>query len=153
MTYEQIQPWLPWIRTICACCCCYYVIKDSRKNEVPYRNFWIIFSFVCFPLTGAYIYYKGYIKRKGQVSELTNRQLEMEMKQREMQTKLRIERNAWEEARKKEWKLNSEAQAKLEKEIEAERKKRAAAHKKRMKELAEERELQQEAAAKALHLK
>ena len=75
------------------------------------------------------------------------------MQQREMQAKLRQERNSWEEARRKEQKLNSEAQAKLEKEIEAERKKRAEAHKKRMKELAEERELQQEAAAKALHLK
>lgn len=153
MTYEHIQPWLPWIRTICACLACYYVYKDSKKNNVPYRNLWIIFSFVCFPLAWVYVYYKGYIKRKGDVSNLGNRQLEMEMKQREMQAKLRQERNSWEEARRKEQKLNSEAQAKLEKEIEAERKKRAEAHKKRMKELAEERELQQEAAAKALHLK
>ena len=106
-----------------------------------------------FPLVFVYQYYKGYIKRKGKISNLAQRELELQQKHLEAQQRLKAERDAWELERQKQMLLNSEAEKKLQKEIEREKKERDAAHRKRMKELAEERELQQEAAAKALHFK
>lgn len=145
--------WFIWVQIICGSMASYYVDKDAQKNGVPKRNFWVIFCFMFFPLVLVYQFYKGYVKRKGNISSLAQREMELEQKHLETQQRLRAEREAWERERRQQRALNKKAEEELEKEIEAERQKRAAAHKKRMKELAEERELQQEAAAKALHIK
>lgn len=145
--------WFIWVQIICGSMVSYYVNKDAQANEVPKRNFWVIFCFMFFPLVLAYQFYKGYVKRRGNVSTLAQRQMELEQKHLETRQRLRAEREAWERERRQQRALNKKAEEELEKEIEAERQKRDAAHKKRMKELAEERELQQEAAAKALHIK
>lgn len=145
--------WSVWMRLICSCLASWYVNKDAQANEVPKRNFWVVVCFIFFPLVLAYQFYKVYAKRKGNISSLAQRQMELEQKHLETQQRLRAEREAWERERRQQMALNKKAEKELEKEIETGRQKRAAAHKKRMKELAEERELQQEAAAKALHIK
>lgn len=145
--------WFIWARLVCGCLAAWYVNKDAQANELPNRNFWVVICFIFFPLVLAYQFYKDYAKRRGNVSTLAQRQMELEQKHLETRQRLRAEREAWERERRQQMALNRKAEKELEKEIEAERQKRAAAHKKRMKELAEERELQQEAAAKALHIK
>ena len=138
-----------WGKLILACLVTYYVWRDSEKNQVPYRNAWICVSFILFPIVIVYEYYKYHLKKKRGRSSLWHREMEMRKRIEEQQIKLRAERRAWEEKRREEMALNNITKE----ELEAVERKRAEEKAARMKELEEERLLQEEAIAKQMHIK
>lgn len=127
----------------------YFVYRDSLKDKVPYRNAWIIITFIFFPVVLLYFYYKYYLKKQRSRSTLYQRESEMRQRHLEQQIRLREERRAWEQARREEMARNKIT----EEEIEAAAQKRAEEKARRLKELEEERQLQEEAVVKQMHIK
>lgn len=140
---------LSWGKLAAACLATYFVYKDSEKYQVPYRNGWIVATFIFCPVLLLYFYYKYHLKKQRSRSNLYQREAEMRQKMTEQQIKLRAESRAWEKARREEMAKNQITEA----ELEAAAQKRAEEKEQRLRELAEERALQEEAAAKLLHKK
>lgn len=140
---------LAWGRLIAACALTWYVYKDTLKRQIPWRNLWIIVTFVFFPSILVYLYYRHHIKKQGQVSNLYKREARMRQKLEEQRIRLKEEEASWKARREEEMARNRVT----EEELEAARQKRAEDKARRMEELAEERRRQEEAAAALLHLK
>lgn len=140
---------LIWGKLIISCSLTYFVYRDTIKNDVPYRNAWIVFTFVFFPVIVIYFYYKYHLGKKRSRSNLYHREMEMREKIAEQQRKLREDIREFERAKREEAAKNQDA----EEEIKAAIKARNDEKEKRFAELKAERDLQEEAAAKALHLK
>lgn len=144
----ELSAMLIWIKLIAASAVTYYVWKDSAENNVPYRNAWICVTFVFFPVIILYFYYKHHLKTKKNTSSLWQREMELRCKHEEQQRKIKEEMRAWENARKEEMALNKIT----EEELALAEQKRAEAKAARMKELEEERKLQEELIAKQMHI-
>lgn len=127
----------------------YFVYWDSKKNNIPYRNAWIIGTFLLPPVFAGYLLFKFTAAKK---MKLTLRQKEEAVNRARMEeakANLAKERTAWEEAKAKEMAENRLT----EEQLEEMRRKRLEDKARRMEELAEERRLQEEEAAKTLKIK
>lgn len=143
------KDFLTWGRLLAACALTWYVYKDTLKRQIPYRNLWIIVTFLFFPSILVYLYYRHHVQKQSQVSNLYRREAELRRKLDEQRIRLKEEEAAWRARREEEL-----AQNKItEKEMELARQRRAEAKARRMEELAEERRLQEEAAEELLHIK
>lgn len=140
---------LVWGRLAAACALTWYVYKDTLKRQVPYRNLWIIVTFVFFPAILVYLYYRHHVKKQGQISSLSKREAQIRQKLEEQRIRIKEEEAAWKARREEEMARNKVT----EEELENARQKRAEAKARRMEELAEERRRQEEAAQERLHLK
>ena len=138
-----------WARLCIACALTYYVYKDSLRRNLPYRNLWIVVTFVFFPAFLAYLYYRRYVRKQGEISNLYKREAELRRKLEAQRVRIQEEQRAW-EAQKK---LELEQNKVTEEELDLARRKRAEDKARRMSELAEERRLQEEAAAELFKLK
>ena len=146
----DIMGMLPIIKLVVSSSLTYYVYKDATKNKIPYRNAWLIFTFVFFPVFFGYLYYaKSYYPKQNKKSSLYYREMEMRQRHHEQQLKIKAECEAWEKARQEEMALNKITEEELEKA----KQKRAEEKAQRLKELEEERKLQEEAIAKQMHIK
>lgn len=138
-----------WARLCIACALTYYVYKDSLKRNIPYHNLWIIVTFVFFPSFPAYLYYRYYVRKQGQISNLYKRESELRIKLEKQRIRIQEEQRAWKAQKEIELAQNKVT----EEDLELARRKRAEDKARRMSELAEERRLQEEAAEELFRLK
>ncbi|MBR1590607.1 MAG: hypothetical protein IJ657_05990 [Acidaminococcaceae bacterium] len=146
MTQDSL---LVWGKLLIAWTLTYYVYKDAFKRDLPYKNAWVVAVFIFWPLFIGYLYFRHHIENKGKIPSLYKREAEMRVQMEEQRIKIDAERRAW----KKQKELEMEQNRLTEAELEEARRKRAEDKARRMSELAEERRLQEEAAAKLLHIK
>ena len=138
-----------WVRLCMACALTYYVYKDSLKRSIPYRNLWIIVTFVFFPSFLAYLYYRHHVRKQGQISNLYKRESELRVKLEEQRIRIQEEQRAWKAQKEIEMAQNKVT----EEDLELARRKRAEDKARRMSELAEDRRLLEEAAEELFRLK
>ena len=122
-----------WVRLCMACALTYYVYKDSLKRSIPYRNLWIIVTFVFFPSFLAYLYYRHHVRKQGQISNLYKRESELRVKLEEQRIRIQEEQRAWKTQKEIEMAQNKVT----EEDLELARRKRAEDKARRMSELAE----------------
>lgn len=149
MVEEIRQPWIMVVMTLCQWALAYWVYRDSAKRDVPYRNFWIVATFLFWPVILFYFFYRN---RQARGMQLTLEQKAMlHMQERAEAEKKRIAAHREAIA---EMKAEEQTKTKLtETEMEALREKRKEAKAKRMAELEEERKLQEERFADTLRVK
>ena len=143
------QSWMIACMTIFQWSLAYWVYRDSAKRDVPYRNFWIVATFLFWPVILFYFFYRN---RQARGMQLTLEQKAMlHMQERAEAEKKRIAAHREAIA---EMKAEEQTKTKLtETEMEALREKRKEAKAKRMAELEEERKLQEERFADTLRVK
>lgn len=124
----------------------YWVYQDSRKRKVKYSDAWIVGTVLFLPVIVAYLLYREVYSKRHKMSQRQLVELEMRKRAEANQQKIKDTRKAMEEMQKAEMEKNSVTVEEMEK-IKA---KRLADKAKRLKELAEERELQQEEIAKKM---
>lgn len=126
----------------------YLVYRDAKKDDVKYANMWIVCTALFPPIGFVYFIYK---KTAGRKVELTKQQLldiEIMRRTKEHTKKVAVEREALAEAQMTERQKNRMVIDELE-QFQAER---LALKAKKLRELEEERLLQQEEIAKKLRL-
>ena len=124
----------------------YWVYQDSRKRKVKYSDAWIVGTVLFLPVIVAYLLYRAVYSKRHKMSQRQLVELEMRKRAEANQQKIKDTRKAMEDMQKAEMEKNSVTVEEMEK-IKA---KRLADKAKRLKELAEERELQQEEIAKKM---
>lgn len=143
------EPWLLVLVTLVQWGIAYWVYRDSEKRQVPYRNFWIVATFLFWPIALFYLFYRH---RRARGLQLTLEQkATLHMHERAEEEKRMI---AAHRAAMAEMKAEQQAKNKLtDAELEALKAKRKAAKAKRMAELEEERKIQEERFADTLRVK
>jgi len=137
-----------WINLIVQWGLTYYVYKDSAKKRIPYRNAFIVFTYIFWPVFFGYLYWRrSYLSRRDMSDDL-KADIRFRKKVRDEREKIRLERLAWEEAKKEEAAKNRLT----EEEIEAAAKKREEEHQKRLEELEEKMRRQAEENARILKI-
>ena len=88
MVEEIRQPWIMVVMTLCQWALAYWVYRDSAKRDVPYRNFWIVATFLFWPVILFYFFYRN---RQARGMQLTLEQKAMlHMQERAEAEKKRI---------------------------------------------------------------
>jgi hypothetical protein len=126
----------------------YLVYRDCKKKQMRHSNLWIIGTFVFPPIAFAYYLYQMTAGRKTELS--MKQKFEMELRRQTEQWKKTVaeERRQMELLKKREQEKNKLTME----EIESIKAERLAMKAKRLKELEEERRLQQEEIAKKMRI-
>lgn len=131
----------------------YFVYRDSEKKQVPYRNVWIVVTFLFWPMAVIYFLFRCFHKKSVAVSPKIQREIDERRKMKKQVELIKEERKSWAQLREEERKKMQEANKNLDEDIAELQKKRMTAKEKRMAELAKERKMQELAAAGVLHMK
>lgn len=131
----------------------YFVYRDSEKKQVPYRNVWIVMTFLFWPTAAIYFLFRSFHKKAVAVSPKIQREIDERKKMKKQVELIKEERKSWAQLREEERKKMQEANKNLDSDIAEIKQKRMTAKEKRMAELAKERKMQELTAAGVLHMK
>ena len=146
---ELNQPWMIVCMTIFQWALAYWVYRDTAKRKVPYRNFWIVVTFLFWPIVMIYLFYRHRAVRGMQLTLEQKAMLHMQERAEAEKKRIAAHRAAIAEMKVEEQTKNKLTEA----EMEALQEKRKEAKAKRMAELEEERKLQEERFADTLRVK
>lgn len=143
------QSWMIVGMTIFQWALAYWVYRDSAIRSVPYRNFWIVVTFLFWPGVIIYLFYRHRTARGMQLTLEQKASLHMQERAETEKKRIAAHRAAIEKMKAEEQTKNKLTEA----EMETLREQRKAAKAKRMAELEEERQLQEEHFADTLRVK
>ena len=143
------QSWMIVGMTIFQWALAYWVYRDSAIRSVPYRNFWIVVTFLFWPGVIIYLFYRHRTARGILFTFEQKARLHMQERAEAEKKRIAAHRAAIEKMKAEEQTKNKLTEA----EMETLREQRKAAKAKRMAELEEERQLQEEHFADTLRVK